>query len=125
MSSDDSIAIIGASTNRSKYSNKAVRAYMKRGYAVYPVNPRASEIEGLKCYASVLDIPTAPDEASFYVPPAIGLSLIQEVAAKGIRKVWLNPGAESDELIRRAEALDIEVITACSILAVDLDPADL
>ncbi len=125
MSSQSSIAIIGASTNRNKYSNKAVRAYLASGYAVYPVNPRAAEVEGQKCYPSVLDIPVTPGEASFYVPSAIGLQLIEEVAAKGIRKVWLNPGAESDELIEKARSLGIEPVTACSIIAVNFDPEEM
>ena len=125
MSSQSSLAIIGASTNRSKYSNKAAHAYLQSGYAVYPVNPRAAAVEGQKCYPSVLDIPVTPGEASFYVPSAIGLQLIEEVAAKGIRKVWLNPGAESDELIEKARSLGIEPITACSIIAVNFDPEEM
>ena len=93
--------------------------------AARQLSPRAAEIEGQKCYPSVLDIPVAPDEASFYVPSAVGLQLIEEVAAKGIRKVWLNPGAESEELIEKARSLGVEPITACSIIAVNFDPEDL
>lgn len=112
-----SIAIIGASADRSKYGNKAVRAFVHQGYTVYPVNPEASEIEGLPAYPSIRDVPGIPDLASFYVPPTVGLKVIDDVAAKGITTVWLNPGAESPELVERARKLGLQTIEACSIVA--------
>ena len=118
------IAIIGASRDRSKYGNKAVRAYKEHGNAVYPVNPHESEIEGVPAYPSVLDIPDLVDVASFYVPPHVGLQIIAEVAQKGIRRVLLNPGAESDELLARCEELGLEATVACSILLAGHAPSD-
>ena len=79
-------------------------------------------VEGLKAYASVLEVPGPIDMASFYVPPEIGEQVIGEVAQKGIPEVWLNPGAESDELIARARALHIQPIVACSIVAIGENP---
>ena len=99
------VAVIGASNNRSKFGNRAVRAFRQQGYTVVPINPHEAEVEGLKAYASVLDVPGPIDMASFYVPPEIGEQVIDEVARKGIAEVWLNPGAESDALIARARAL--------------------
>ena len=120
-----SIAIIGASRDRSKYGNKAVRAYLAQGYTVFPVHPKEKEIEGQTAYASVLDIPDEVEIASFYVPPEVGLKVLEEVAQKGIRTVYLNPGAESEELLRKAEELGITPIVACSILAVGMSPEEL
>ena len=120
-----SIAIVGASNNRDKFGNKAVRAYLQKGYTVYPVNPKEEKIEGLKVYKSVLDIPEIVDLASFYVPPQIGLGMIEEVAKKGIKEVFLNPGAESDELYEKAQKLGVTPIVACSIVAVGLSPGQL
>jgi len=119
------IAIIGASSNREKFGNKAVRAYLTQGYVVYPVHPKEASIEGQRAYPTVLDIPDAVEVASFYVPPKVGLAVIEQVAQKGIRTVYLNPGAESDELIHKAEALGITPIVACSILAVGMSPKEL
>jgi len=116
------VAVIGASSNRSKFGNRAVRAFRQQGYTVVPINPHESEVEGLKTYASVLDVPGPVDMASFYVPPDIGERVIGEVAQKGIAEVWLNPGAESDELIARARALHIQPIVACSIVAIGENP---
>ena len=119
------IAVIGASNNRRKFGNRAVRAYLQEGYTVVPINPHEPEVEGLKAYASVLDVPGPIDMASFYVPPAIGEQVIEEVARKRIPEVWLNPGAESDALVARARALSIQPIVACSIIAIGQDPYDL
>ena len=80
------------------------------------------EVEGLKTYASVLDVPGAIDMASFYVPPEVGEKVIVEVARKGITEVWLNPGSESDALIRLARSLKIEPIEACSIVGIGENP---
>jgi predicted CoA-binding protein len=119
------VAVIGASNNRRKFGNRAVRAFTRQGYTVVPIHPHEREVEGLKAYGSVLDVPGPIDMASFYVPPSIGEQVIEEVARKGIAEVWLNPGAESDALVARARALSIQPIVACSIIAIGQDPYDL
>ena len=119
------VAVIGASSDRRKFGNKAVRAYAGQGYTVVPINPHEREIEGLTAYPSVLDVPGAIDMASFYVPPEIGERVIEEVARKHITEVWLNPGAESDQLIARARALSLQPIVACSIVAIGRSPYSL
>ena len=118
----ESVAIIGASNDRSKYGNKAVRAYSLRGFTVHPVNPREETVEGLSAYKSILDIPGEVDRASLYVPPKVGLKVIEEIARKGVKEVYINPGAESDELVDKARKLGLNPILACSILAVGLNP---
>ena len=116
------VAVIGASNDRSKYGNKAVRAYLRQGYDVYPVNPKEETIEGLESYASVLDVPVELDRITVYVPPAVGLELLDEIAAKNAKEVWINPGADSGEVLGRAADLGLEPIVACSILGVGDDP---
>ena len=117
------VAVIGASTDRSKFGNKAVRAFLNHGDQVVPINPSEPEVEGLKAYRSVLDVPQPVDMATFYVPPKVGEQVIEEVARKGIREVWLNPGADSDALAERGRALKIEVIRACSIVGIGDSPS--
>ena len=116
------VAVVGASSDRRKFGNRAVRAFQQQGYTVVPINPHEAEVEGLKAYASVLDVPGPVDMASLYVPPEIGELVIEEIARKGIAEVWLNPGAESDALIARARALEIQPIVACSIVAIGQNP---
>jgi predicted CoA-binding protein len=116
------VAVIGASNNRNKFGNKAVRAFLLEGYVVVPIHPREAAIEGLTAYRSVLDVPGPIDMATFYVPPEIGETVIEDVARKGIPEVWLNPGAESDALIAKARRLSIRPIVACSIVGVGQNP---
>ena len=116
------VAVIGASSDRRKFGNRALRAYVQQGYTVLAINPNETEVEGIKTFASVLDVPGPIDMATFYVPPDIGEKVIEEVARKGIPEVWLNPGAESDALVARAKALNIRPIEACSIMAIGENP---
>jgi predicted CoA-binding protein len=117
-----SVAVIGASSDRHKFGNRAVRAFRRQGYTVFPINPNEGEVEGLKTYASVLDVPEPIDMATFYVPPDVGEKVMIEVAKKGIGEVWLNPGSESDTLVQLARSLKIEPIEACSIVGIGENP---
>lgn len=117
--------MIGASGDRAKFGNKAVRAFSRAGHDVAPINPRnaAGRIEGLPVYASVADVPGRVDLATLYVQPEIGERVLTEIAAKGIPEVWVNPGAESDALVRRAGALGLDTRLHCSIVAIGESPA--
>jgi predicted CoA-binding protein len=117
------VAVIGASNDRSKYGNKAVRAYRQRGYTVYPVNPHESAVEGLTAYKSITEVPARPDLISVYVRPQVLLKLLPDIATTGCDELWLNPGTESDEVLAEAERLKLNVIQACSIIGVGVSPA--
>jgi uncharacterized protein len=116
------IAILGASNDRQKFGNKAVRAFVQRGYEVFPVNPREDTIEGLPAYKSIRDVPVRPQMISVYLPPPVLLKVLPDIAAKGCDEFWLNPGTESDEVLSESERLGLNVIQACSIVGVGLDP---
>ena len=119
------VAVIGASSDRSKFGNKAVRAFARQGYTVVPNHPREPEVEGWKAYASVLDVPGAIDMATVYLPPSLGERVLEDLAKKGIQEVWINPGAESPALVERARELGLRTMVACSILGIGESPADL
>jgi len=123
MHSVKTIAIIGASNDRNKFGNKAVRAFVRQGYTVYPVNPHEQTIEALKVFKSVTELPVRPAMISIYVPPAVLLKLLPEIAVRGCDELWLNPGTESDEVLAEAERLGLHVIQACSIVGVGLNPS--
>jgi predicted CoA-binding protein len=119
------VAVIGASSDRTKFGNKAVRAYLQRGYQVFPINPKATEVEGLAALPSVSAVPVRPELVSVYIPPHVLLKVLPEIAAKGCDELWLNPGTESPEVLAEAERLGLNVIQACSILGVGLSPSEL
>ena len=117
-----SVAIIGASSAREKFGNKAVRAYLRQGWTVYPVNPNEREVEGLPTYPSITDIPGPVTRATLYLPPEVGLRVLDAIKAKGVEELYVNPGAESDELLARAEAMGLNTIWACSIVEIGERP---
>ena len=119
------VAIIGASNNRAKFGNKAVRAFLQQGYTVYPVNPTEAEVEGLAAYKSIRDVPVRPQMISVYLPPPVLLKVLPDIATRGCDELWLNPGTESDEVLAEAERLKLNVIQACSIVGVGVSPSRL
>ena len=119
------VAIIGASSNRQKFGNKAVRAFLQQGFTVYPVNPNEPEVEGLATFKTVRDVPVRPQMISVYVPPPVVLKVLPDIAARGCDELWLNPGTESDAVLAEAERFGLNVIQACSIVAVGVSPARL
>ncbi|MCP4640255.1 MAG: CoA-binding protein [bacterium] len=116
------IAIVGASTDRSKYGNKAVRAFRDGGWTVYPVNPKAEEVEGIACFASIADVPTPVDRVSMYVPSAVGMGMLDDIAAKEPGEFFLNPGADAPDLVAVAKEKGLNPIQACSIVNIGLRP---
>ena len=116
------VAVVGASSDRSKFGNKALRAFRAEGHTVIPINPNEREVEGLKTYASVLDVPEAIDMATVYVQPEVGQQLLAEFEQKKIPEIWINPGAESDDLVAEAKRRQLNIIQACSIVAIGRSP---
>jgi predicted CoA-binding protein len=112
------VAVVGASSDRRKFGNKAVRAFARQGFDVRPVNPSETMIEGLPVFRSIADVPGPIDRVTLYVPPEIGVTLLDSIAAARPRELWVNPGAESPALLARARALGLEPIQACSIIAI-------
>lgn len=113
------VAILGASRDRRKFGNQSVRAHLQQGYDVYPINPHAEEIEGLKSYPDLASVSVKKlDRISVYLPAEIGITLLDEIKARGAREVWFNPGSDSDELLAHAEQIGLQIIQACSIVDV-------
>lgn len=119
------IAIIGASNDRNKFGNKAVRAFALQGYQVFPVNPREASVEGWPAFPVIAAVPVRPQLISVYLPPPVLLKVLPDIAAKGCDELWLNPGTESEEVLAAAARLGLNVIQACSIVGVGISPADL
>jgi len=111
------VAVVGASADRTKYGNKAVRALRDAGWTVFPIHPTLKQVEGMAAYPSLDALPVAGlDQVCFYVPPKVGIDLLDQVARKKVGELWLNPGSESPEIQARAHELGLSVIQACSIV---------
>ena len=118
------IAVLGASKDRSKFGNKCVRAYQESGWQVFPVNLGSGDpIEGLTTYRKLADVPGDLDRVSVYLPPPVTLELLGDIAAKGAGEVWLNPGTADARVLDEARRRGLNVRPGCSIVDIGLSPA--
>lgn len=118
------VAVVGASRDRHKFGNKAVRAFRDAGHRVIPINPHETDVEGERTYASVLDVPGPIDMATVYVQPDVALRLLDEFQTKQIPEIWLNPGADADDVLAEARRRGLNVIAACSIMGAGKRPSE-
>ncbi|CAN5717168.1 hypothetical protein BH11PLA1_BH11PLA1_11350 [soil metagenome] len=120
------VAIIGASNDRSKFGNRALRAYRRAGHDAIPVNPALTVVEGVPCVPDVAAIDGPIDRVLFYVPPAVGKALLPALAERAaltpIGELWLNPGADGPEVIAEAHRLNLHAVRACAIVDIGASP---
>ena len=119
----ETIAVVGASTDRRKFGNKCVRAYKSAGFRVFPVNLRGQEIEGLQTYPRLDQVPGELDLISVYLPPQVTRDLVSEIARRVSREVWFNPGSADAKILQAAREAGIHVRDGCSIVAIGLSPS--
>jgi predicted CoA-binding protein len=116
----EAFGVAGASTNRAKYGNKVLRCYQQHNRRVIPINPRAEFIENLPCVASVADLPDEVTSLSIITPPKITEQIVEQAITRGIKNLWMQPGAESPHAIARCEEAGINLIADGSCLLVIL-----
>ena len=117
------VAVVGASRDRSKFGNISVRAHLQQGYQVFPVNPNADHVEGLPAFESLRDVPVENlDRVTVYLPPHLTLELLDEIDEVSPVEVWMNPGSADEDVRVRADELGIEIIEACSIVDLGVSP---
>jgi len=111
-------AVVGVSRNPSKYGYQVFKNLLMRGKKVYPINPNTDEIDGIKAYRSIMDIPEVPFGVHFIVPPQITEKVIEDVINRGIHYVWMQPGSESLKAIKLCNDNSINVIYNRCILQI-------
>ena len=110
--------VVGASSNRHKYGNKVLRCYLQNQRRVMPVNPVAREIEGLECVPSVTDLYDEVSSISIITPPQETEKVVEQAIARGIKNVWMQPGAESARAVAACERAGVNVIADGSCVLV-------
>lgn len=110
--------VVGASANRHKFGNKVLRCYQQHGKNVTPVNPNEADIEGIPCAATIDDLPPDALSISMITPPAVTAQLVPLAIAKGIKNIWMQPGAEHPDAVALCRAQGINVIADGSCLLV-------
>lgn len=119
-----SVIVLGAGSDRSRFSNKAVRCYAQLGFTVYPVNPKETEVEGWMAFPDIGAVDGRADLLLLYVRPEVGLKVIDQAPARGVRDVYVNPGSGNPDLVGRIRELGMNPIEACSIVATGRLPGD-
>ena len=115
------VAVLGASANPERYSNKAVSALAQAGYDVYPVHPSGKPVNSIRCYPSLRAIEETLDTITVYLSESNSAPLTEEILRSGPRRVILNPGAENEELKKQCEAAGIQVLEACTLVLLATD----
>jgi len=109
-------AVVGATDNPGKYGNQILKNLKKRGYDVYPVNPKLKELEGAMCYASLDKIPVKVDVVDFVVPPPVTETIIKECKRLGLDRIWLQPGSESEAAIEYCCKNNLKVVHGVCVM---------
>lgn len=117
------VAVVGASRHRHKFGNKCVRAFLQRGFEVFPVNPNCEEVEGLTTYPSLDKLPVEPDRISLYLQPHKIRALLSELGRFPDAEIWFNPGSADAKVLAEARAAGIDVRDGCSIVDIGLSPS--
>lgn len=109
-------AVVGASRDTGKYGHKVYRDLRAAGYKVYPVNPNADEILGDKCYPSLKSLPEKPQVADLVVPPKVTNQIVKVCKKLGIKKVWMQPGSESETALNFCKENNIQVVHGVCVM---------
>jgi uncharacterized protein len=109
--------VVGASTDPNKYGNKVLRCYLQNGRQVVPVHPREEAIEGIPCAASVAEL-SADAAISIITPPAVTEQVVEAAIARGIRHIWMQPGAQSPAAVAKCREHGVNVIADGSCVLV-------
>jgi predicted CoA-binding protein len=109
-------AVVGASRDTGKYGHKVYRDLRAAGYKVYPVNPNADEILGDRCYPSLGSLPEKPQVVDLVVPPNVTKQIVKVCMKLGIKKVWMQPGSESEVALNFCKENNIQVVHGVCVM---------
>lgn len=112
-------AVVGATTNKEKYGFRVLKDLHGAGFRVVGVNPKYETIDGIPCYPNLAAVPEKPDVAIFVIPPTAAAPPLEEADRLGIRKIWFQPGAESDEILTHTKQLGLLTNDPRSCIMVD------
>jgi predicted CoA-binding protein len=110
------IAVVGASDDSQKFGYKIYRDLKHKGYKVYPVNPNRATVDGDRAYPEIVDLPERPHLVNLVVPPEAVLAVLHECLALGLTRIWLQPGAESPEVLAFLDAHGFAYLAGACIM---------
>jgi predicted CoA-binding protein len=123
--SSPSFGVAGASNDRNKFGNKVLRKYLEHDLKAYPINPNEKVIEGLPCLKSVMDLPAETQSLSIITPSDVTEKIVREAIQKGIKNIWMQPGAQSPKAIQEAVKAGVNLIADGTCVMVQLESQNL
>ena len=105
-----SFAVVGVSRNSKKFGSAVFKEMKAKGLRVFPVNPKAETVEGVVCYPAISAIPEPVCAAVFITKPETTTEAVRQAKQAGIKHIWLQQGAASDEAISFCEKNGINLI---------------
>jgi uncharacterized protein len=120
-------AVAGVSRQAGQAANAVFRRLSAAGYEVFPLNPKASEVEGVKCYSDIGSVPGRLDGVVIATAPDISLQIVRDCGAHGVRRVWFHRsfgnGSVSEDAVRECDARGIDcIVGGCPLMF--CDPVD-
>jgi predicted CoA-binding protein len=94
------LAVVGVSRGGKKFGNAAFRELRAKGYRLYPVHPSMDAVEGQPCHPGLGNLPEKVGGVLIVVPPSETEKVVRDALEAGIRRIWMQQGAESPEAIR-------------------------
>jgi len=115
------IAVAGVSRQPNQAANAVFRKLRDSGYEVFPINPKASQVEGARCYSDVGAVPAQLDGVVIATSPGISSRIVQQCSNHGVRRVWFHrsfgDGSVSEEAVRECDALGIDcIVGGCPLM---------
>jgi predicted CoA-binding protein len=111
------IAVVGASADPQKYGHRIFRDLLKAGYRAVPVNPKGGTILDQPVFKSLTDLPQVPDVVLTVVPPEVTTTIVDQCLDLGVEEIWMQPGSESPNAFKKAQAEEVDIHQACFMKA--------
>lgn len=115
------LAVAGVSRDARQAANAIFRKLRESGHEVYPLNPRADEVEGARCFPDLASVPVDVEGVVIATHPGVSLDVVRQCAELGVSRVWLHrsfgSGSVSREAIAECEARGIEcIVGGCPLM---------
>jgi len=113
---DTTVAVVGATDDPSKYGSVIYRDLKHKGFDVFAVNQRRDTVDGDPAYETLEDLPVTPTIVNIVVPPEATLNVLRKAKELGYHNVWVQPGAESPEVMAYLTENDFNYLANACIM---------
>ena len=111
---------IGATNQKEKWGYKKYKKLKDEGFKVYPINPKYDHVDGDRCFPDLKSLVESlnkkPDIVITIIPPKVTEKIVEQCKIFGIKKIWMQPGSESEKAIESCNKNGIEVVYGVCIV---------